>query len=97
MPKWKNLNLKSPGIKPKNLPGKNHPNPLPRIRPSNRSQADNRCGDFPGSILATIYNAGAVKIYNTTNRLVRFGTRNILIYLLSKNILAYYICTMLVL
>jgi len=29
--KWPGLNLRSPGIKPKNLPGKNHPNPLPKI------------------------------------------------------------------
>lgn len=26
------MNLRSPGIKPKHLPGRNHPNPLPRIR-----------------------------------------------------------------
>lgn len=29
--KWPGLSLRSPGIKPKNLPGKNHPNPLPKI------------------------------------------------------------------
>ena len=34
--KWPGLSLKSPGIRPKGLPGKHHPNPLPKIgsRPS---------------------------------------------------------------
>ena len=34
--RWPGLSLKSPGIRPKGLPGKNHPNPLPKIgsRPS---------------------------------------------------------------
>ena len=29
--RWPGLSLKSPGIRPKGLPGKNHPNPLPKI------------------------------------------------------------------
>merc|ERR1719361_2811516 len=29
--KWPGLSLKSPGIRPKGLPGKHHPNPLPKI------------------------------------------------------------------
>ena len=29
--KWPGLNLKSPGIRPKGLPGKNHPKPLPNM------------------------------------------------------------------
>jgi hypothetical protein len=30
--KWPDLNLKSPGIKPRHLPGRTHPNPLPSVR-----------------------------------------------------------------
>lgn len=44
-PKWKGMSLRSPGIKPKNLPGKSHPpHPLPRIRQSSRSQNNNNDG-----------------------------------------------------
>ena len=38
--KWKGLPLRSPGIKPKNLPGKNHPKPLPSIRSSRSRHAE---------------------------------------------------------
>eukprot|EP00092_Neocalanus_flemingeri_P012439 GFUD01013410.1.p1 GENE.GFUD01013410.1~~GFUD01013410.1.p1 ORF type:complete len:1387 (-),score=368.57 GFUD01013410.1:1178-5338(-) len=33
--RWPGLTLKSPGIRPKTLPGKNHPNPLPKIGSGN--------------------------------------------------------------
>ena len=36
--RWPGLNLKSPGIRPKDLRGKNHPNPLPKI--GSRSKED---------------------------------------------------------
>ncbi|XP_065353611.1 protein son of sevenless-like [Cloeon dipterum] len=38
--KWPDLNLKSPGIKPKNLPGRTYPNPLPPVRRLNDNGED---------------------------------------------------------
>ncbi|QQP50369.1 Uncharacterized protein FKW44_011357, partial [Caligus rogercresseyi] len=50
--RWKGLTLRSPGIKPKNLPGKNHPNPLPKIRThSVRSDA----AEDPSPITSPVY------------------------------------------
>eukprot|EP00096_Caligus_rogercresseyi_P007418 TRINITY_DN25269_c0_g1_i1.p1 TRINITY_DN25269_c0_g1~~TRINITY_DN25269_c0_g1_i1.p1 ORF type:complete len:705 (+),score=203.14 TRINITY_DN25269_c0_g1_i1:125-2116(+) len=54
--RWKGLTLRSPGIKPKNLPGKNHPNPLPKIRThSVRSDA----AEDPSPITSPVYQSPA--------------------------------------
>nr|XP_040574852.1 protein son of sevenless-like isoform X1 [Lepeophtheirus salmonis] len=55
--RWKGLTLRSPGIKPKNLPGKNHPNPLPKIRThSVRSGGD---AEDPSPITSPVYQSPA--------------------------------------
>ncbi|TRY78935.1 hypothetical protein TCAL_01723 [Tigriopus californicus] len=46
-PRWKGLNLRSPGIKPKNLPGKSHPNPLPRLKQNHHRQSETDGSDSP--------------------------------------------------
>nr|CAD7260795.1 unnamed protein product [Timema shepardi] len=43
--KWPELNLKSPGIKPRNLPGRSHPTPLPPMGDRHQFQSSVRLPD----------------------------------------------------
>merc|ERR1719192_3199952 len=45
--RWPGLKLTSPGIKPKTLPGKNHPNPLPKILSGSGSRASEDDSNAP--------------------------------------------------
>jgi son of sevenless-like protein len=45
--RWPGLKLTSPGIKPKTLPGKNHPNPLPKILSGSGSRASEEDSPLP--------------------------------------------------
>ena len=42
--RWPGLALKSPGIRPRGLPGKHHPNPLPKIGSSQSRNSKDEAG-----------------------------------------------------